>query len=113
MTAAIARKDASRPRSPTILLVHLWADRFEGNLTGIFQLQDQVTMRVVGAIEPKVRRAEIERALHKPTEILATVESVRRTRLLVPHWLCYSRRAMARALEPATKRLTVSAVSGA
>ena len=47
---------------------HLWAERFEGDLTDIFQLQDQVTVSVVGAIEPTVRVAEIERALRKPTE---------------------------------------------
>jgi TolB-like protein len=60
--------------------VHLWADRFEGNLTDIFQLQDQVTMRVVSALEPKVRRAEMERALHKPTENLEAYDLVLRGR---------------------------------
>ncbi len=34
--------------------VHLWADRFEGDLTDIFQLQDRVTVNVVGAIEPRI-----------------------------------------------------------
>ncbi|MSP48466.1 MAG: CadC-family transcriptional regulator [Alphaproteobacteria bacterium] len=49
---------------------HLWADRFDGTLEDIFDLQDQVTMSVVGAIEPKLRQAEIERARRKPTENL-------------------------------------------
>jgi len=49
---------------------HVWADRFDGRLEDIFDLQDQITARVVGAIEPKIRRAEIERAQRKPTENL-------------------------------------------
>jgi TolB-like protein len=49
---------------------HLWADRFDGTLEDVFDLQDQVTERVVGAIGPKLERAEIERAKRKPTESL-------------------------------------------
>ena len=49
---------------------HLWADRYEGPLEDIFDLQDQVTASVVGAIVPKLEQAEIERAKRKPTESL-------------------------------------------
>jgi adenylate cyclase len=49
---------------------HLWADRFDGGLGDIFDLQDQVTESVVGAIAPAVEKAEIERARRKPTENL-------------------------------------------
>jgi TolB-like protein/tetratricopeptide (TPR) repeat protein len=49
---------------------HIWADRFEGELANIFDLQDQVTASVVGAIEPKLEQAEMERAKRKPTESL-------------------------------------------
>jgi TolB-like protein len=49
---------------------HLWADRFEGTLEDIFDLQDQVTASVVGAIAPKLEQAEVERARRKPTESL-------------------------------------------
>ena len=49
---------------------HIWADRFEGALDDIFELQDQVASNVVGAIEPKLRKSEIERAARKPTENL-------------------------------------------
>jgi len=49
---------------------HLWADRFEGTLGDIFDLQDQLTENVVGAIAPQLERAEIERAKQKPTESL-------------------------------------------
>ena len=45
---------------------HLWADRFEGSIADVFDLQDQVTASVVGAIEPKLRLAEIQRAQRKP-----------------------------------------------
>ena len=49
---------------------HLWADRFDGGLEDIFDLQDQVTASVVGAIVPTLDEAEIERAKRKPTESL-------------------------------------------
>ena len=38
---------------------HLWADRFDGALEDIFDLQDQVTIRAIGAIAPKLEQAEI------------------------------------------------------
>ena len=49
---------------------HLWAERFDGALEDIFDLQDQVTASVVGAIAPKLEQAEIERSKRKPTESL-------------------------------------------
>jgi TolB-like protein len=48
---------------------HLWADRFEGDLQNVFELQDQVTASVVGVIAPKLEQAEIVRAKHKPTDV--------------------------------------------
>ena len=50
--------------------VHIWADRFESTLEDVFDLQDRMTGSVVAAIEPKLRMAEVERALRKPTENL-------------------------------------------
>ena len=69
------RKAANRVRISGQLIdaatgAHLWADHFEGSLDDIFELQDQVAERVVGAITPKLERAEIERAKRKPTESL-------------------------------------------
>jgi adenylate cyclase len=69
------RKAANRVRITGQLVdtatgAHLWADRFDGGLGDIFDLQDQVTESVVGAIAPAVEKAEIERAKHKPTESL-------------------------------------------
>src|SRR6266478_1772756 len=49
---------------------HLWADRFDSQLDDIFDLQDRVTMNVIGAISPPLERAEIDRAKRKPTESL-------------------------------------------
>jgi TolB-like protein/class 3 adenylate cyclase/Tfp pilus assembly protein PilF len=49
---------------------HIWADKFDGALADIFDLQDQVTMSVVGLIAPKLEQAEIERAKQKPTDRL-------------------------------------------
>ena len=45
---------------------HLWAERFHGTFEDIFDLQDQVTASVVGAITSKLEQAEIERAKRKP-----------------------------------------------
>jgi TolB-like protein/tetratricopeptide (TPR) repeat protein len=69
------RKAGSRLRITGQLIdassgVHLWADRFEGGLENIFDLQDQVTKSVLGAITPKMEQAEIERAKRKPTDSL-------------------------------------------
>jgi TolB-like protein len=49
---------------------HVWVDRFDGESADIFDLQDRITERVVGAIEPNLQRAEIARAAGKPTESL-------------------------------------------
>jgi TolB-like protein/tetratricopeptide (TPR) repeat protein len=46
--------------------LHLWADRFEGNMQDAFDLQDFFTEAVVSTIEPRVERAEIERLEHRP-----------------------------------------------
>jgi TolB-like protein/class 3 adenylate cyclase/Tfp pilus assembly protein PilF len=54
----------------TAIGAHIWADRFDGTLNDIFELQDEVASHVVGAIEPKLRQTEIERASRKPTESL-------------------------------------------
>ncbi|RZN11135.1 adenylate/guanylate cyclase domain-containing protein [Bradyrhizobium genosp. SA-3] len=69
------RKAANRIRITAQLIdaptgVHLWAERFDGGQEDIFDLQDQVTARVVGEIAPKLEQAEIERAKHKPTDSL-------------------------------------------
>jgi TolB-like protein/Tfp pilus assembly protein PilF len=69
------RKAASKVRITSQLInsengAHIWADRLDGALENIFELQDQVTENVVGAIAPQLERAEIERARQKPTDSL-------------------------------------------
>lgn len=49
---------------------HLWADRFDGAVEDVFELQDRVTASVIGAIAPKLEQAEIERARRKPAQNL-------------------------------------------
>lgn len=49
---------------------HLWADRFDGSLEDVFDLQDQVANSVVSSVSLKLEQAEIERAKRKPTESL-------------------------------------------
>lgn len=53
---------------------HLWADRFDGVLDDIFDLQDKVTEDVVSAIEPSLRHAETNRARARPTADLQAYE---------------------------------------
>ncbi len=53
---------------------HVWADRFDGDLTDIFDLQDRITASVAGAIEPSLRQAEIRRTGSKPTESLTAYD---------------------------------------
>jgi TolB-like protein len=69
------RKAANRMRITGQLIdattgAHIWADRFEGTLEDIFDLQDKMSESIVGAIAPQLERAEIERAVHKPTDSL-------------------------------------------
>ena len=78
------RKAANRVRITGQLIdtttgAHIWADRFDGALDDIFDLQDQVASSVAGAIEPKLRLAEIERAAHKPTATIAKAGSSTRS----------------------------------
>jgi TolB-like protein len=53
---------------------HIWADRFDSALDDIFELQDQVASNVAGAIQPKLRQSEIERASRKPTANLTAYD---------------------------------------
>jgi adenylate cyclase len=53
---------------------HLWADRFDGSLEDIFELQDQVAISVAGVIEPTLQAAEIRRSYERPTTDLAAYD---------------------------------------
>jgi len=69
------RRAANRVRITTQLIdattgAHIWADRFDGTLDDIFDMQDQVATSVVGAIARRLEQAEIERSKRKPTKNL-------------------------------------------
>ena len=64
------RKAGNRVRITAQLIeaatgAHLWADRYDGALEDVFDLQDQITERVVGIVEPSLQRSEIERSRRK------------------------------------------------
>jgi len=85
------RRDRERVRITGQLIdaatgVHLWADRFDGELKDIFGVQDQLTASVVGAIAPKLEQAEIERAKRKPTESLDAYEYYLRGKASFHQW---------------------------
>jgi TolB-like protein len=85
------RKSANRVRITGQLIdtatgAHLWADRFDGELEDIFDLQDNVSASVVNAIAPKLERAEIERAKRMPTESLDSYDYFLRGMASVYQW---------------------------
>jgi adenylate cyclase len=53
---------------------HVWADRFDGDISDIFELQDKVTESVVGAVEPSIRLEEIRQARIKPTSSITAYD---------------------------------------
>jgi TolB-like protein len=53
---------------------HLWADRFEGSLEDVFELQDQVAISVAGVIEPTLQAAEARRSAGRPTNDLTSYD---------------------------------------
>jgi TolB-like protein/Flp pilus assembly protein TadD len=82
------RKSGTRVRIVAQLIetetgTHIWADRFEGDLRDIFALQDEITERIVSAVEENVRDAEIRRARAKPTDSLTAYDFYLRA---LPAW---------------------------
>jgi hypothetical protein len=81
------RKGGNRVRITAQLIdatngTHLWADRFDGLLEEVFELQDKVAISVAGVIEPTLRQTEIERARRKkPDETELYLGLVRATRI--------------------------------
>jgi len=53
---------------------HLWADRFDGSLEDIFELQDRVAVSVAGVIEPALQAAEMRRSAARPTPDLSAYD---------------------------------------
>jgi TolB-like protein/Flp pilus assembly protein TadD len=61
---------------------HIWADRFQGEMSDVFDLQDRMTESVVAAIEPNLQRAEVERLKQKPAASLSAYELLLRAQQL-------------------------------
>jgi TolB-like protein len=78
------RKEGNRVRISAQMIEaetggHLWAERYDRPLEDIFALQDEIALSVVGAIEPTLRRAEVERVKRKRPDSLDAYDLVLRT----------------------------------
>ncbi|WP_143270890.1 adenylate/guanylate cyclase domain-containing protein [Bradyrhizobium brasilense] len=81
--------------------VHLWADRFEGDLSDIFTLQDRMTESVVSAIEPKMFQTEIDLATRRPSSLSAYDLCLR----AIPHLYSFTPGGLAEALRLVSRAL--------
>jgi adenylate cyclase len=75
---------------------HLWADRFDGSLEDVFELQDKVAISVAGIIEPTLQAAEIRRAAERPTTDPTAYDLYLRA---LPHWASYEKHGISQALD--------------
>ena len=76
---------------------HLWADRFDGSLEDVFELQDRVAIGVAGIIEPTLQAAEIRRSSERPTSDLTAYDIYLRALANFP-WPSRARRVEALSL---------------
>ena len=83
---------------------HLWADRYDGSLDDIFDLQDRITEAVAGALQPSIRLAEIERSRRKRPQDLGAYDYAMRA---MQHAWLLEQDAAARALELLGKALEI------
>lgn len=54
--------------------LHVWADRFDGSVEDVFDVQDRITVNVATAVEPRIREAEIENARRERPEGIAAYD---------------------------------------
>jgi adenylate cyclase len=81
---------------------HLWVDRFERDLTDVFALQDEVTIAVVSAIQPKLLQTEIAMAARRRPENLTAYDFYLRA---MPQYYLANREGMAEAIRLAYRAL--------
>jgi adenylate cyclase len=81
---------------------HIWADRFERDLTDVFALQDEVTVAVVSAIHPKLRQTEIGLAMRRRPENLTAYDYYLRA---LPQFYLATREGVAEAIRLAHRAL--------
>jgi adenylate cyclase len=80
----------------TLTGTHLWADRFDGSLEDVFDLQDKVAISVAGVIEPTLQAAEIRRSANLPTNDLTAYNFYLRA---LPHWGSFEKDRVFQALD--------------
>jgi len=81
---------------------HIWADRFERDLMDVFVLQDEITVAVVSAVQPKLLETEIEMATRRPLENLTAYDLYLRAR---QKYTLRSREGMAETIRLAHRAL--------
>ena len=95
---------------------HIWADRFERDLTDVFALQDEVTVAVVSAIQPKLFQTEIEMATRRRPENLTAYDfylrAMQQYYLMTREGLAEAIRLAHRALELDPRFGFVAALAG-
>jgi TolB-like protein len=74
---------------------HLWADRFDGSLEDVFNLQDSVAISVAGVIEPALQAAETARSADRSTNDLTAYDLYLRA---LPHWMSWEKNRVIEAL---------------
>ncbi|MCP1833240.1 MULTISPECIES: adenylate/guanylate cyclase domain-containing protein [Bradyrhizobium] len=94
---------------------HIWADRFERDLTDIFALQDEVTVAVVSAIQPKLLQIEIGLSARRPENLTAYdfyLRAMQQHYLMTADGLAEAIRLAHRALELDPRFGFVAALAG-
>jgi adenylate cyclase len=61
---------------------HIWAERYDRELTDIFEIQDELTQAIVGALPARLQAADIERIKRKPPQHMAAYDYVLRSKIL-------------------------------
>jgi adenylate cyclase len=103
------RKSGNRVRVTVQLIEsksekHVWAERYDRELTDIFEIQDEVTKAIIGALPSRLEAADIERIKRKPPQDLAAYDYVLRSKVLHHHG---TREANEEALQVLNKAIEV------
>lgn len=89
---------------------HVWAERYDGDIDDIFDLQDRITEQVAGVLQPSIRVSEIERSRRKHPQDLGAYDYAMRA---MPHVWVLEKDESATALELLGKSLEIDPDYGA
>jgi adenylate cyclase len=82
---------------------HLWAEKYDGAVDEIFELQDRITEKIAGAMQPSIQSAEIEKARRKPPQELGaygyTMQALRHVWMLEKEEAAEGLELLSKALE--------------